>query len=252
VFGTLCFVLALSCIAVWPDNLAAQVAPESSENRKADLEVQKLELEIARLKEKSHTWPEWATALLGLLAGVAGAAASILVARGTRLGELDQCVHEKRLECYPKLVNSASRLALYFPHSDSSGSDITPPACNEMGLSMSKWYFEGGGLLLSTESRDAYFALMRALTRASLARELAVWKFPKDAERVSSKQVDEYRKELSVKYKLEDVENWNFGGINSDNETPARRFKDSVFLQNLSSALRTKLSEDIRSRRRPT
>ena len=58
---------------------------------------------------------------------------------------------------------------------------------------MSDWYFEGGGLLMSVATRDAYFMLARALTRASLPKELIVPMFPNDAEYISVQKVNYYR-----------------------------------------------------------
>jgi hypothetical protein len=117
---------------------------------------------------------------------------------------------------------------------------------------MSAWYFEGGGLLLSVKARDAYFRLIRTLTRASLAEELRVPIFPTDAEDISVEKVDKYGTELARTLKLDDVESWSFGDPITGGETPAVRFKDYVFLQRLSSDLRTTLAADLRGRRRPS
>jgi hypothetical protein len=111
----------------------------------------------------------------------------------------------------------------------------------------------GGGLLLSTEARDTYFRLARALTRASLAQDLKVPAFRKDAEDISVEKLNKYQEELcKLKFDLNDVENWSFGGPGSEKEALACRFRDFVFLQRLTSQLRTRLTEDLRSRRRPS
>src|SRR5437016_14447223 len=99
-----------------------------------------------------------------------------------------------------------------------------------MGETMRTWYFAGGGLLMSTEARDAYFALARALTRASLATHLRVPTFPKDAQKVSKEAIDTYQGDLKG-CRLDDVEYWDFGGSESESENDAQRFKDFVFLQ---------------------
>jgi len=216
------------------------------DGRKAQLEVQKLKLEVKRLAEDRHELPGWLTAILGLLVGVAGTAATIWGARRARRGALDQSVHEKRLELYTDLVDAAADLALYFPRAEAVG----PEECRAMGESMRVWYFKGGGLLMSTEVRNAYFTLARALTRASLAKRLSVPLLPKDADNISEKTIKDYRDELKT-LGLDDVKNWTFGGYESESEKPALRFKDFVFLQRLSSTLRTKLCEDLHSRRRP-
>lgn len=229
----------------------AQQETSSPQSRKTELEVEKLELEIAKLTEAPGWLQTWSMGVLGLLVGAIGVAAPVFVARRARLGALDQSVHDKRLEFYPKLVKATAQLALYFPGSGPSGASIGPQKCRTMGKIMSAWYFDKGGLLLSTDARNAYFRLARALTLASLAEELRVPIFPKDAVHISVKKVDEYREELKSMSDLDDVENWTFGGPGSEEDKPFLRFKDFVFLQRLSSALRTSLSKDLRSRRRP-
>jgi hypothetical protein len=148
---------------------------------------------------------------------------------------------------YPDLVAATAQLALYFPSKPSVG----PSDCHVMGQAMSAWYFQNGGLLMSPAARDAYFRLARALTRASLAPELRAPLFPGDANRVSVSSVDRYRDELAGRG-IGDVEKWEFGGPVAESGTTALRFKDFVFLQQLSSSLRTELSKDLHSRRRPS
>jgi len=226
----------------------AQQESSSLQHRKSDLEIQKLELEVAKLQQEAKPLPSWLTGVLGLLASFLAGAVTVFAARRARRGALDQSVHNKRLESYPQLVKATEGLAVYFPPSALIG----PKECNAMGRAMSEWYFQGGGLLMSVESRDAYFQLARALARTSLTEELRVPTFPEDAVNISSEKLDEYRRELASHYDLTRVEDWSFGGHGSENESLARRFKDYVFLQRLSSLLRTSLSKDLRSRRRPS
>ncbi|MBD1853168.1 hypothetical protein H6F87_24810 [Cyanobacteria bacterium FACHB-502] len=243
-----CTVMILGLVLLWSETATAQQLQNNLQKRKAQLEVDKLELEV---KELRNEWSSWLTGIVGLLAGFTGTAASIWVARLTRYGELDQSVHDKRIELYPKLVKATAPLAIYFPSTHSSTSSIGPKECREMGQAMSKWYFEDGGLFLSKEAQDAYFKLARALTRASLAGDLRVPTFTQDAQDISKEKVDEYRKALDPN-ELDKIEMWNFGITGSESNSPAYRFRDFVFLQRLSSILRTELSEDLRSRRRPT
>jgi hypothetical protein len=230
---------------------------QSSPQNKTDPELQKLEIEVAKLKKDVGKW-SLITGAVGLLAVSVSAVASIWVARRARYGAFDQSVHNKRLDSYPQLIKATAPLAVYFPSSCSPTLSVGRRKCREMGQVMSQWYFGGGGLLLSVEARDAYFRLATALTRASLAENLKVPVFFQDAEYISVEKLKEYRKKLAKKYKLDDVENWQFGdsdsetGIPSETGTPAYRFRDFVFLQQLSSKLRTRLSEDLRSRRRPS
>jgi hypothetical protein len=228
---------------------AAQAQTDRLESRKAQLEEKKLELEVAALtkKEDQAEVPAWLTGFLGLLLGAAGTGATVWGTRKARQGALDQAVHEKRIESYADVVNATAKLALYFPPVKSVG----PDDCRVMGEEMRAWYFEGGGLLMSTRARDAYFVLARALTRASLAERLNVPEFPKHANDIGADAVDEYRRELAGRG-LDDVEKWVFGGQSSEADTPALRYKDFVFLQTHSSALRTELCADLHSRRRPS
>ena len=47
------------------------------------------------------------------------------------------------------------------------------------------------------------------------------------------------------------IAKWQFGIEAAEDAPPHQRFRDYVFLQNLSSKLRTALAQDLRSRRRP-
>jgi hypothetical protein len=254
-----------------------------------DLETQKLELEVDKLRRDrdSGELPKWLIGVLGLLGGAISATAAVWIARRTRRGALDQSVHDKRLESYPKLVEATARLALFFPRFDPLDSSGDQPEacvgredCTAMGRAMSAWYFGGGGLLLTVEARDAYFRLAEALTLASEENKLKlkVPIFPKDAKHISREKVDMYRKRLATKFKLDDIENWRFGDSDSGNDNLATRlksyifvqrvsrkfqaklkeeydlavrFKDYIFLQRLSSKLRTTLTKDLQSRRPP-
>lgn len=226
---------------------AAQQGPSSPPPRPA------APREVESTKPQPRSVPGWLPAVVGFVTGVAGTATSVWVARRTRRGALDQSVHNKRLELYPRLVKATARLAVYFPGGDPPAASIGPKECGAMGRAMSEWYFEHGGLLLSVEARGAYFRLARALTRASLiGGRLRAPTFPEDAEEISVARLDAYRRELAQERDLDDVESWSFGGPGSEGDSPARRFRDYVFLQRLSSALRTTLSEDLRGRRRPS
>jgi hypothetical protein len=249
-----CVVLFLGFHSAFLVSAIGQQGTNNLQQVKSRLEVQKLKLEIGQLQSnlREQGYGEGLLAVLvAFSVGIASTAASVWAARRTRLGALDQSVHDARLKSYPKLVNAAAPLAIYFPDGDSSEVSISPKSCAEMGRAMSEWYFKYGGLLLSTKARTAYFRLARALTRASLAQDLSVCVFPRDSELISLEKVDKYRTALAKKLDLKDVENWTFGPVSPGDETPAQRFKDFVFLQWLSSDLRTKLSKDLRSRRGP-
>jgi hypothetical protein len=215
-----------------------------------ELELQKLELEILALR-KQQQLPAWFSGVLGVFVGIVGAGSTFLIAVRNRAGELDQSVHDSRIEKYPRLVNATAPLAIYFPADASDSGSIGPRQCGEMGHAMSEWYFREGGLLLSEEARDAYFRLARALTRASGAIDLCMPAFPKDAEKISAATLKHYRDTLAIDDQP-DVERWQFGPNVEDSARPEQRFKDYVFLQHLSSTLRSTLAGDLQSRRRPS
>jgi hypothetical protein len=245
-----------------PKFAVAQQASDTLQSRKAALEVQKLALEDKKLelecsKLSARELPGWLIGLgLGLVTGLAGSVTSVWLARRTRHGTFDQSVHDKRLEAYPDLVRATAPFAVYFPDFTSSCEMIGPEECRKIGHKMSQWYFARGGLLLSQDARDAYERLARALERASLSKiSLKVPEFPVDADRITSEKLNEYREKLSKRSDqsdLDEVEKWTFGGPTLEKEEPHSAFKDYVFLHRLSSALRTALSKDLRSRRRPS
>jgi hypothetical protein len=138
---------------------------------------------------------------------VAGTIGALWVVRRETLGALDQSVHEKRLELYPKLVRATEPLALYFPPQPT----LDPAKCRAIGESLRTWYFEGGGILLSERARGAYFKLTRALTRASLATKLDVPVFPQDGQEISAEKVDIYKDELRQELTADRAEDtWSF------------------------------------------
>ena len=257
------------------------------------LDACKRALEIRALDASANAWPEWSIAVVSaMLALLVGVTSGILahyyafkLARRKETHELDQAVHGQRLELYPKLTKTAEPLAIYFPPERErdpadveTATKITSAICKKIGREMSDWYFGHGGLLLSPESRDAYFILVRALTRASRGQQLRVPELPKHALGISKEILATYREQLGIRSywqkqdedsevrqerDLAEVEGWQFGGESAatdpadksdseDRETAsANRFRDYVFLQHLSSTLRTELTGDIRSRRRP-
>jgi len=221
------------------------------------LEADKLALEVEKLRsDLASDWLKWGVPLITLFLGLASAAGTFLVARWTRANSLDQATHEKRLECYPKLVQATKRFALYFPE----GGQFSPGDCTIMGHEMSNWYFKEGGILMSTKARDAYFKLARALTRASRAKALCFPKIPDDAEHISAELGKRYRQLLCMPRSIgiEYINDWKFGspqpqmGHGISERVLHQDFKDYILLQFLSSDLRTELSGDLKSRRRPS
>lgn len=236
-------------------------------DRKAVAELEKLELEVQKLRKEaaSHNYlepyltGEQTKLLLPFLAGLLTALLPVWGAWRARMGSLDQAVHQNRLSAYPGLIKAGARFAIYFPSRPVGAWSwpITPDDCRDVGKAMSQWYYAGGGLLLSHTARDAYFKLARALTLASYASELRVPRVPDDMKEISKEKVDKYRKDLRNKLgrkEVDNVETWAFGRTLSAAEAadPGAAFCDYVILQTLVSDLRTKLSKDLRSRRAPS
>ena len=237
-------IVAAALVLLCSGSAAAQQPTAALEERKLALEVEKLEREVDAREKGPDPVRGWLPLVVGFVGGIVGTVGSLVVARRTRLGALDQYVHDARLEAYPRLVEATAPLALFFPGQPS----IRPSDCQRMGRSMSDWYFRYGGILMSSETRDAYFRLALALTHASLADELRAPVFPRDAHLIDIDRIDRYRCNLQT-HKLDDIETWKFGdALQSD--TPAERFKDFVMLQGLSSTLRSSLATDLRGRRR--
>jgi len=245
------------------------------EHQKLQQKVEKLSTNVENLQGLIRRQTAIGGAFLGgIFVSILGAIVSIFIARRQLIGALDQSVHEARLKAYPKLVQATAKLAIYFPD-DLLGGSINYKDCEAMGRALSTWYFQHGGLLLTKESRDAYFLLAMALTKASKADPLCVPRFPNDAEVLNKEKIGEYRKCLSNHYdglrvdntlKSDDVVNWNFGDNKYNHSNPnenscnpqacptqanSLRFKDYLFLQQISSTLRTQLTNDLGSRRPP-
>lgn len=248
---------------------------------KGELEFQKLQAEVHKLRLEIQWW--WVSPVVAFFGGLLTAAGVLWGYRLTRRGAMTQATHQRRLDSYPKLVAATAPFAIYFPAGPPAPLRSDPEA---IGRALRKWYFEEGGLLMSKDARNAYFRFARALTRASSAESLDIDHTPPA---VSEQILRRYRSILSEHYQLDlssprsrEVEKWPFGSnkpsdckpdlrceckillrkwmrklyggeawSNDDLET-AKKIKDYVFLQQLSSLLRTSLTDDILSRRRPT
>lgn len=283
-----------------PSIATAQVEASGQQAQKAALEISALRQEIAQLKKPAKKpgfdWDWWLGHVGSFVAGGIAAWAGLR----QRQGATDHPVHEKRLTIYPELVKITAPLAIYFPDTGKLHQvTLSPAKCADIGRALSKWYFDGGGLLMSGEARDAYFCLAQALTRASKFKLLHAPVFPEDSQEVSDAASDEHRSLLFIELRPDIEKNekrktilehltswlalsltlparregklhethaielassksvrvWKFGELATIDpkvaSEPYQRFRDYVFLQNLSSKMRTALAADIRGRRRP-
>jgi hypothetical protein len=286
--------LVILGMLVAPAGISASQQNSDKTARVVQLELEKLALEVEKLKQETSDLPGWEKLCFSFLGGGATTLFAVWAARRARFGALDKSVHDKRLEAYPRLMRAGAPLAVYFPHSGQplaagspeDGNLLSPEDCKKMGQDMSNWYFEHGGLLLSVEARDAYFRLARALTLASQATRLRVPRFPEHATEISVVKLKGYAADLAERERkrrgihdtmidrlyqfaarlfrnsnlsagrlervLNDVENWPFSFSESKDESPGEIYRDYVFLQRLTSRLRSRLSEDLHGRQPPS
>lgn len=83
----------------------------------------------------------------------------------------DETVHDRRIEVYQDLWKRLEVLATYAPPEV-----VTPARLEKLSQELREWYFQTGGLFLTDNSRDTYFAL-----QDSIVDELAKQQ-PKDQE----------------------------------------------------------------------
>jgi hypothetical protein len=95
------------------------------------------------------------TASLGIVGGVLVAyVGAVLKFRNDLKAEYDKDLRNRRIEAYQGLWHLLQYVGRYdLPKS------LTPKILKELSVEMRKWYFGGGGLYLSEESRTTYFDL---------------------------------------------------------------------------------------------
>ena len=283
-----------------PTPAADNTERQNLEIAKLKLEVAKLDDELGSLTSKVL---RWLGALGPLLVGVVLAILGFWFDKrlnrlqNTQAEQLEAeerqqarfaALAEDRASVYACAFEALKPAALFFPPTDGAEgrlqsnaaggvpmqqrfaqpkSDKSPQLartdCEMMGEQLSSWYFGKGGLMMTTDSRNAYFSLMEALRRAAIAPdELASQTVGEHRDVISEKLVDGYRDELAKKYPVFqelkdktpdqriDAGDWQFGpsGTASGN---AERFKDFVLIQKLASRFRTTLTNDIGSRKAP-
>jgi hypothetical protein len=80
--------------------------------------------------------------------------------------DYDLALRSNRVEVYPALWKLTEALPRYGKEHAAAVSDLL-----ELIESLRAWYFETGGLFLSTDSRDAYFAFQDDLSRTTRGRD---------------------------------------------------------------------------------
>ena len=73
--------------------------------------------------------------------------------------EYDRDIRTKRFEAYKELWKLTQPLAKYSPPGP-----VTEEVLRAISSAMRVWYFETGGIIMTSRSRDAYFAIQDSIT----------------------------------------------------------------------------------------
>lgn len=95
------------------------------------------------------------SAAVGALAGVV---TTVWKSRKDLEAQYDIDLRKRRIEAYAELWKLLEHLADYF-----EPGAVTHQSARKLGESLRRWYFRTGGLVLSSETRPAYFNLQQAL-----------------------------------------------------------------------------------------
>jgi hypothetical protein len=93
------------------------------------------------------------------LGGLGTYLATVLKIRQELGAQYDSDLRHDRIIAYKELWKCLEPLARYAPPGD-----FTYAGAHKLAVTLRSWYFETGGLFLSEEARDAYFAVQKALT----------------------------------------------------------------------------------------
>ncbi len=148
-------------------------------------------------------------AIVGLVLGaIVAGFGTYYTTRRELLVRYDADLRELRLGAYKDLWNRLDKLAKY-----ARPSPLTDKQAVELGKSLAQWYFEVGGLVLSTDTRNTYFRLQNGIEGI---------KARIDAERAATDAADPDEQSLSL--------------------------AEDDFLRVLGSRLRTELTRDVGTR----
>jgi len=97
-----------------------------------------------------------------LVGAVAGFASTAWKSRKDLEAQYDIDLRTRRIEAYSELWKTLEPLAYHFPERP-----LTKHAATGLGSTLRRWYFQTGGLVLSSSTRPAYFNLQQALEGVS-------------------------------------------------------------------------------------
>jgi len=114
-------------------------------------------------------WGDLGKAVVGFALGLVSAYVGLYwKVRKELEAEYDKDLRTDRLHAYAALWKLLQPLAKYSPPGP-----LTPEALKQLSVALRQWYFEVGGLYMSTGTRDAYFALQDELISQSTSGEKA-------------------------------------------------------------------------------
>jgi hypothetical protein len=179
------------------------------------------------------------TAASVVLSALAGYLLGMAKTRRTLAVDYDKDLRKRRLVAYKAIWRSLEPFALYSPSIDFAYDDI-----EALSRRMRDWYFTTGGLLLSTEARDQYFDLQDDIVKILRAKKEA--QSIADMKNGGSGNPHTLRdKDLlltRMEAEQETPKQWNPGRCANE---------DYLHLRDVASKLRTRLSDDLGTRRPP-
>ena len=166
------------------------------------------------------------TVVSALVGALAGLAAAFLRGRS----DIDASLRARREAEYDGLLALMAAIPAWPPHEG-----LTYRRLAALERELRAWYFGGGGLIMSRETRDAFNALQRGIE----ARRIAA------GERLLDARLADHRLTGSALTPLDPARMPHVRG------DPARAADDYDDVQQLCSAVRTRMTEDLLSRTRP-
>lgn len=156
----------------------------------------------------------------------------------------------KRFAAYDQLWTALKPLAIY------SNEPFTPAGAAELSQALSTWYFSpAGGMYLTVRARDFYFALQDSLRIVSSLKGWACTERPDDPKDIFRLFVRENSTFNPAGLdRPENIKHEDWRDVckslakKLEADTPNRNHRVFALVQQLSSALRTVLSYDLRTR----
>jgi hypothetical protein len=189
-----------------------------------------------------------AVAVLGVI-GTAVASTFAVVIKGQKdreiadlkvgqdlLIEYDKDLRARRIISYEKLLNLMLPLAKY-PEPE----PLTYSKLSLLSINLRRWYFEGGGLYMSEETRDKYFDLQDGF-KTVIQKQGNRW--PQKSNFKRPEDLKKYLQRSEVSPDVEEIakSELNMSGDYVPEEIYAR-------LRSLGSSVRTRMTEDVLTRR---